>query len=143
MWHGYLCIENLALSDTQRAELVTALQALGPGSHPSPACLIHWRVRPDNDAAIFEAQFDTDALTVDAFKNRLAAIFSVDPATIDAVLTSQTFHRLATPIVIFSHSGADYLRMALFGGLSATWRQSGAECRAYLALYSDLWGDTD
>ena len=142
-WHGYFGIENLALDAEQRATLVAALRALWPGSHPQPACLNHWRTRLDGDAAIFEALFDTDHLTVDAFKTRLAAVFGVDPATIDHSLTSQVFHSLPTPIATFSRAGTDYLRMALFGGLSATWLESGDEARAYLALYSDQWEPED
>ena len=142
-WFGYFGIENLALDDTQRAQLVDALRALGPSFHGQPACLNHWRTRPDGDAALFEALFDTDHLTVDAFKTRLAAIFGIDPATIDHTATSQVFHSLSTPIVTFSRAGTDYLRLALFGGLSATWMQSGDECRAYLALYADQWEPED
>lgn len=139
MWHGYFAIENLALSDNQRADLIAALRALGPDAHPQPACLNHWRTRPDGDAAIFEALFDTDHLTVDAFKTRLAAIFDLDPETIDHSLTSQTFDTLPTPIATFSRTTTDYLRMALFGGTAATWIQSGDEARAYLALYAGDW----
>ena len=32
MWHGYFGIENLALNDSQRDTLVTALRALGPAA---------------------------------------------------------------------------------------------------------------
>ena len=141
MWHGYFGIENLALNDTQRAELVAALRALGPSSHPSPACLNHWRTRLDNQAAIYEALFDEDALRVPAFKNRLGLIFGVDPDTIDHATTAPTFDSLPTPVVTFSRSGTDYLRVALFAGIGATWPQSGQECRAYLALYADQWDE--
>ena len=139
MWHGYFGIENLALNDSQRAELVAALRALGPSSDPQPARLIHWRTRLDGDAAIFEALFDEAHLTIDTFKNQLAQIFDIDPATIDHSVTSQLFDTYPTPIVTFSRSGTDYLRLALFGGLSATWAGSGAETLAYLALYAEQW----
>jgi hypothetical protein len=72
MWHGDFGIENLGLNDEQRRELVAALRNLGPDTHPQPACLCHWRTRLDNAAAIFEALFDEDMLTVDAFRARLA-----------------------------------------------------------------------
>ena len=137
-WHGYFGIENLALNDTQRAALVTALRALGPASDPSPAHLCHWRTRLDGEAAIFEALFADDALTVDAFKNRLAAIFGVDPATIDHDLTAGT-----NTVVVFSRGGTDYLRVALFGGLAATWDESGDACRAYLAANAAEWEDEE
>jgi hypothetical protein len=60
MWQGYFGIENLALNDSQRATLVTELQALGPGSHPSPACLCHWRTRLDGQAANWAQSGDKD-----------------------------------------------------------------------------------
>jgi len=69
-WHGYFAVEDLNLSDAQRDTLVEVLKKLGPDTHPQPACLNHWRTRLDGDAAIFEALFDGDMLTVDAFKDR-------------------------------------------------------------------------
>ena len=139
MWHGYFAIEDINLTDNQRDTLVAVLRNLGPDLHPSPACLNHWRTRLDGDAAIFEALFDEDMLTLQAFKDRLAAILSVDPATIDHSLTLYHFADGDTPVAIFSRTGTDYLRMALFGGPDATWQESGDEVRAYLALYADQW----
>ena len=139
MWHGYFAIEDLNLTDAQRDTLVDVLKALGPDSHPSPACLNHWRTRLDGDAAIFEALFREDMLTVDAFKQRLGAIFGVDPATIDHTLTIFHFGDGDTPVAVFSRSGVNYLRMALFGGVNATWQESGDECRAYLAANLAEW----
>jgi len=138
-FHGYFAIEDISLNDTQRDTLIAVLKNLGPATHPSPACLNHWRTRLDGDAAIFEALFDDAMLTVQAFKDRLGAIFGVDPATIDHNLTVFHFGNGDTPVAVFSHSGTDYLRMALFGGPEATWQESDDERRAYLALYAEQW----
>jgi len=138
-WHGYFAIEDINLSDSQRDTLIDVLRKPGPETHPSPACLCHWRTRLDGDAAIFEALFNEDMLSVDAFKDRLGAIFGIDPATIDHVLSILHFGEGNTPVAVFSRSGTNYLRMALFGGPNATWMESGDECRAYLALYRDQW----
>ena len=138
-WHGYFAIEDLNLNDNQRDTLVDVLKALGPKTHPQPACLNHWRTRLDGDAAIFEALFDESLLTVEAMKDRLAAIFGISPATIDHTLTIFHFGPGSTPVVVFSRNGTDYLRMALFGGPDATWEESGDEVRAYLALFADQW----
>jgi len=143
MWHGYFGIEDINLTDNQRDTLIGVLKQLGPDAHPSPACLNHWRTRLDGDATIFEALFDESLLTVDAFKVRLAAIFGVDPGTIDDDLTIFHFGDGNTPVVVFSRSGTDYLRLALFGGVGATWMESGDECRAYLSLYRDLWDELE
>jgi len=134
MWQGYFGIENLALNDAQRAELVAALRALGPSSDPQPARLNHWRTRPDAQAAIFEALFNKDHITIQTFKNRLGAIFNVDPATINHAIAFHTFATLPTAVVTFSRGGTNYLRVAFFGYDGAywpTWDESGDEARAY------------
>jgi hypothetical protein len=137
--HFYLGIENLNLNAAQRQMLIAELRALGPASDPQPARLNHWRTRLDNEAAIFEALFNEDNLTVDRFQQRLGAIFGVDPATIDHATQQASFADGATPIVTFSRGGTDYLRFALFGGTDAEWMNSGDECRGYLAANREEW----
>lgn len=134
-WHGYFAVENLNLNTAQRATLIDALRQLGPKSDPQPARLNHWRTRLDRQAAIFEALFNEGNLTIARFKQRLGAIFSVDPATIDHATQQTQFG----PVVTFSRSGTDYLRFLLFGGVGASWMKSGDECRAYLAVNAAEW----
>jgi hypothetical protein len=140
--HVYFGIENLALSDEQRAQLVQALQALGPQSDPQPARLNHWRTRLDEQAAIFEALFDEDNITIEAFKQRLGSIFSVNPQTIDHDTNPVMFASRQSAVVTFSRNATDYLRAVFFGYAGAdwpTWPQSGHECRAYLAANAQAW----
>jgi len=137
--HFYLGIENLNLNAAQRQTLVDALKALGPTSDPQPARLCHWRTRLDGDAAIFEALFNENNLTVTKFKQRLGAIFSVDPGTIDHATQGTQFG----PVVIFSRNGTDYLRFLMFGGVGASWMESGDACRAYLAANQAEWEPED
>ncbi len=99
-----------------------------------PAHFNHWRVRLDKQAIILEAMFKDSALTVDTFKNRLATIFSVDPSTIDSVTQLTQWG----PLVTFSRSG-DRLRFLLFGGINATWQESGDACRAFLSVNKADW----
>ena len=101
--------------------------------------LNHWRTRLDSDAAIFEALFDEDNLTVAWFKARLGAIFGVDPETIDHTTNQVQFVNRNTPIVVFARGGTNYLRMALFGGIGATWEQSRIEVLGYLAANQADW----
>jgi hypothetical protein len=122
------------LTVAQRDTLIEALKKLGPASHPSPACLCHWRVRLDGKAAIFEADFGENEVTIDALKSRLAAIFGVDPATITHVVTQTAYG----PLVTFSRSG-DKLRLVQFGGVNHTWMESGDACRAYLKANMAEW----
>jgi len=137
----YFGIENLGLNSSQRQTLIEELKTLGPASDPQPACLCHWRTRLDGDAAIFEALFNENNLTVDKFKQRLGTIFSVDPSTIDHSLNQVNFAGHGTQIAVFSRGGTDYLRFALFGGMDADWMDSGDECRGYLMTYHDEWDD--
>jgi hypothetical protein len=142
MWHGYFAIENLNLNASQRQTLVQALRALGPAADDQPAHLCHWRTRLDNEAAIFEALFNEDNVTVQAFKNRLGAIFGVDPGSIDHATQRVTFAARQTAVVTFSRSGTDYVRVAFFGyggGSWPTWEQSRVECVAYLAANAAEW----
>ena len=139
--HIYFGIENLALNDAQRGLLVDALRALGPSSHPQPACLCHWRTRLDGQAAIFEALFDEDTITVVTFKNRLGSIFGVNPANIGHDTRIVTLANRETAVVTFSR-GIDYLRVAFFGYAGVdwpTWMESGNECRAYLRANAVEW----
>ena len=139
-WHGYFGIENINLSNAQRSELITSLRALGNAPNSKqPAKLLQERLRLDNDAAIYEAQFDDNNLTIAAFKQRLATIFSVDIGTISHANNPQTFDTIESPVIIFTHSGTDYLRLALFAGVGASWNESRKECVAYLIANSEAW----
>ena len=136
-WHGYIGIENVGLNDTQRDTFIDALKELGPDSHPSPACLCHWRTRIDGQAAIFEAMFNEDNLTVQSFKDKLGNIFEIDPETI----THSTEQTQYGPVVTFTYT-VDRLKLLVFGGTDATWMESGDACRAFLAANIAEW-DTD
>ncbi len=138
-WHGYFGIEDLNLTTTQRATLIAALLNLGPVTSRRPPYLNHRRMRLDGKAAIFEALFNQDHLTIQVWKTRLAALFGVDPATVDHTVITRHFATGDTPVVTFSRGGTDYLRIALFGGIGAQWHDSGHECRAYLMANSAQW----
>lgn len=137
--HIYFAVENLNLNTSQRQALIQALRQLGPASDLQPARLCHWRTRLDGEAAIFEALFSENNITVVKLKERLGNIFGVNPDTVDHATQNITFANRPTPVVTFSRGGTDYLRFALFGGMGATWMQGGDECRAYLALHRDEW----
>lgn len=141
MWSGYLGLENIALTGPQKQTLITALAALGPSDDPQPAELMHYRVRLDNDAVIFRARFDEAALTVAALRGYVANVFGVAVAQVTNANTSQTFATTPTPIVTLAYQATPRLRVALFGGTSATWAQSNAEVLAYLKANAVAWGD--
>jgi len=138
-WHGYLGIENLNLDEVQRGILIDTLKVLGPYRESQPARRCHWRIRLDGGAAIFEALFDEDNLTVQMFKNRLGNIFGVNPDSVDTAVQNAAWGEQTTPVVTFSRNGTDYLRIALYGGAGAKWADSGDAARGYLAAYSAEW----
>jgi len=140
-WSGYFGIENIALTAPQKATLVAALQALGPSDDPQPAELIHSRTRLDNDAVIFRARFQDGALTVANLRQFLAATFGVPVAHVSAATTQQTFAVRPSPIVTLSYQATPRLRVALFGGTTATTAESNSEVLAYLAANAAAWGD--
>ena len=143
MWHGYWGIENLGLNDAQRSVIIDELRTLGPQSHRSPACLNHWRTRLDGQAAIFEALFSESMISIDAFKQRLGAIFGISWITIGHSIQQVTFADRESAVVTFSRTGTDYLRVVFFGYGGGedwpTWQESGDECRAYLAANAAEW----
>ncbi len=139
-WRGYFGIENLNLSGPQKALLVDELERLGPAEHPQPAYLNHWRYRADDEAAIYEALFDFEQLTIAKTKSRLGAIFNVSPATIGSDLVEISFAGFITKVITFSRSGTDYLRMAIFGNTTSSYDESHAEVLGYLFANLDEWG---
>ena len=99
-----------------------------------PSMMNHWRVRLDRQAVIFVALFEDRDITVAEFKNKLANIFNVDPA----LVTDSVQQTPYGPLVTFGYT-VPRLRFLLFGGINATWQESGDACRAYLAANLAAW----
>lgn len=136
--HVYFGIENLNLTNTQRNQLVAAIQALGANNNSvQPAERCHWRIRLDNDAAIFEALFDEDTITINSIKQFLANIFNVSAGTISHATQQTAYGLLAT----FTRNATDYIRMISFGynGGWSTWQESNAKVRDYLSDNALAW----
>lgn len=140
-YHVYFGIENLALSANQKAQLVNALKALGPAKHQRPCMLNHWRIRLDNDAAIFEALFDDSKITVQAFKSLLGAIFGINPSLVSSSNSSQAFDGHSTLVITFTYNAVSYLRVALFGyaGGWPVYEESHLEVLGYLKMNQVAW----
>jgi len=134
-WCGYIGVENLNLTPPQRLALMDALEELGPASFWKPNKHNHQKIRPDNEAMIFEAEFDIDTISVPAFKNLLGNIFGVSPDSINHATDSQSFGGGTSTVITFSRIFTNYARAVMFGGIGASWQESGDECRGYLKLY--------
>ena len=115
MWHGYFGIENLGLNAEQRAVIVEELRRLGPESDRQPARLNHWRTRLDGEAVIYEALWDEETITIEAFKKRLAALFGISWVTIGHGVLLVQWGARDSAVVTFSRTGVDYLRVVFFG----------------------------
>lgn len=135
MAHVYCGVEDIALTETQREAVIDAFKTLGPASDPQPCMLCHWRIRADRMAAIFEARFNADDLTVEKVTNFLANATGADPANIHATVT-QTAHG---PVATFSAGGIDRLRIVIFAGPNAEWEESRQQTVAYIAANQAEW----
>lgn len=119
-WHGYIGVEDLALTAPQRAAILAAFSALGPASDPQPARLLQRRVSLDGSKVCYEALFNEDNLTVANVKQFLANAVGVDPA----IIADQTTMSAYGPVVTYSVAAVDRIRFLVFGGLTATWDES-------------------
>ena len=138
----YFGIENIALTAPQKATLVAALQTLGIDNQaPQPSDRNHWRVRLDGNAVIFCAAFDDSTITVAAFQQYLATIFSVPVGSITTSTITPTFKVIPSAVVTFTYASTDYLRVCLFGGLAASRDQSNVEVLGYLYQNAAAWGE--
>lgn len=143
----YFAIENLGLTDPQRDQLWQAMQGLGVFNNSSlPNQRNHWRIRLDGQAAIHEAVFDEDKISIAAIKTWLANTFGVGVETIDHAVLNWDFsgNLQMTSIVTFSHNATDYIRMAIMGYTSGnwpTWEQSRVETVAYIKANDAEWNE--
>jgi len=136
MFHGYFYIEVLSLTAGQKTTLVDQLQQMGLKNNSLyPHERNHWRTRPDNNAVIFEAVFDDTLLTAESIKTRLVNIFNV-PSNQVTFTTTQTAYG---PVVTYTYSNVQRLRLGIFGGLSATLQQSRDAVLAFLAANGAAW----
>lgn len=139
MAHLYFGIENINLTDPQRNQLVASLQGFGLQNGGPAHLRCHWRIREDNQAAIFEADFDTADLTTLKFRTLLSTIFGVLLSSVTASAVTANFGAGTTQIATFTRLSTNYLRVAVFGGVNATYEQSRQEALAYLAANRVAW----
>jgi len=132
----YFYIENLALTPAQVNTLVAQLKALGQRNDDAiPRFRNHWRIRPDNQAAIFEGVFDSSDLTSLKARNRLAAIFGVSQTTITYATTTTAYG----PLVTFTYDSVAQLRLGVFAGVAAAYADSQAAVRQFLSNNAAAW----
>jgi len=106
-WHRYISVENVALDSFQMREVVGALGGAGWCIAPQPAQQCHSR-RLDAGMYIFEGILDDNL----GLQELLADVLGLNVESINV---------------------ADYITVTEFGGMGATWEQSGDACRTWLA----------
>lgn len=137
--HLYIGLENINLTNAQRAQMYAAVKALQVPGQNRPLFLNHERLRTDQQAGIWEALFDDAWLTIDKFKEYIAGVFGILPTLIAHTTASQSFGGGTTFIVTLQYQTQNRMRAALFGGVNATEAQSHAEALGYLILNKALW----
>ena len=140
VWKGYFAAEDIALTTLQRQTLITQMQNLGfNNSSSDPSNRNRWRVSLDGSQLIFAAQFNDSILDIDVWKNRLSTLFSVDVALITHTTQTPTFDSIPSLAVTFSYLAVARFRVGLFAGVSATYKQSFIEARAYFLNNKADW----
>ncbi|MBD3354306.1 MAG: hypothetical protein GF364_22680 [Candidatus Lokiarchaeota archaeon] len=136
MSRRYYGIKNVNLTTTQRADLLDALKAWGDNAAPNACNRNHWRLRLDNDAIVFEANWDTSEWTLDSVKAKLGQIFGVNPDNIGHTTNAGYAYGY---LVTFSYGGTNYVRMIAFGGVSSTYADSHAAVLQFLSDNAAAW----
>ena len=134
-WHGYIGVEDIALTAPQRAAILTAFRGLGPGQARQPAHLLHMRPSLDGSKAIFEARFNESKLTVSAVKQFIASAVGVAASAID----HETMQSVYGPVVSLRAGGMEQMRFLVFGGTPVSHEESRQQVRAYLIAHIAEW----
>lgn len=132
----YIGIESLSMTAQQRQTFLTLIQNIVPLDSEMPSHRNHWVIRPDNLAAIFEANFPDVDISQNAFVIRLANAFGVNPSQVSIGGQTVTYGRLFT----LTFQAIDRVRVLFFGGLSPNWQESRAQALRYLSDNSGVWG---
>ncbi|GAF82574.1 unnamed protein product [marine sediment metagenome] len=137
--HTYFVVERKNIGSGNWAALVALFEAMGMQYSKFPCFNNHDRTRLDGDAVIYESKFDTEEVSIAAFKQLLADEFGVDVADIGDVQDTADYAGIGTTTWVFTYGGVDRFLIERFGGGEASWMQSGDEARGYLKLNSVEW----
>lgn len=142
MWHGYFVVERGEIGVGNWDTLLNMFVNIGTHHSDFPAYNNHHRTRLDNDAVIYESNFDPTEVSIADFKRLLALAFSVPAEEIDDTQTVVSYSSGNETVVWeFLYDALVRFNIRRFGR-SGDWFISGDECRGYLSLYRALW-ETD
>lgn len=142
-WHGYFVLERLNIGAGNWASLKAMFDDMGTHDSVFPCYNTHLRTRLDGDAVLYESLFDTEEVSIAAFKQLLADVFGVPIEDIHDTKSSASYAGGETTIWRFWYpdtaAGHDRFLTERFGNGGSAWGESGDECRGYLALHNSEW----
>lgn len=138
-WHGYFVIERQNIGITNWNALIALFEAMGTAGSRMPAHNNHWRTRLDGDAVIYESRFDTEEVSIAAFKQLLADEFNVPIEDIQSEPSSASYAGGMTTAWQFLYNAIERFKAERFGDGVSVWTESGDECRGYLATNREEW----
>jgi hypothetical protein len=138
-WHGYFVVKRQTIGAGNWAALQTVFENMGTLDSRFPCYNNHRRTRLDEDAVIYESRFNTEEVSVVAFKQLLADEFGVPVENIQSEIDSVSYAGGSTAVWQFLYSDVERFKVERFGDGGSNWQQSGDECRGYLALYQEEW----
>jgi len=118
--------------------LIALFEAMGTHDSAFPAENTHDRARLDGNAAIYESAFDPAEVTIEQFKELLAAEFSIPVEDIEHTIGADDYAGYGTTVWEFLYSGIIRFVVRRFGQ-GGTWAQSRLECLGYLAANRAEW----
>ena len=141
-WHGYFVVERQSISIENWDALIALFEAMGQHDTSFPMYNNHWRARLDGDAVIYESNFDTTEVSVEAFKQLLADEFGVDVADIEDEQSIVVYGDYETNVwqFIYPIAGQDRFKVERFGH-GGDWEVSRNECLGYLSLFHNEWDE--
>ena len=137
--HCYVVVEKGTISAANWDALCALFAAMGEHGTPFPMMNNHSRTRLDGDAVIYESNFDTTEVSIEAFKQMLADEFGVQVGDIDDVPSQDDYAGIGTATWAFLYNAVSRFIVRRFGGGGATWQESRLETLGYLKLYAAEW----
>jgi len=133
-WNGYFLVLRQDISLQNWTDLQTLFEDMGTHDSVLPANNNHSRASLDGDAVIYESQFQTDEVSIPAFKQLLADTFDVDVADIEHEIGAEDYAGYGTVTWQFNYpiAGPNRFKVERFGG-GGIWESSRQETLAYLS----------
>jgi len=132
--HFYFVFENLALSQDDWDALVERFRQRGSTTSPQPAERNHQRLRLDEQAIIFEALFNENAVNERAVEGILSSITKIPPSRIDFAIEEN-----GDKVITYDIDGVPSLVHTVMANEGATWNESRIAILSYIQTNKAEW----